>query len=68
MKFGRGWDAERVGVDNEEGEGEAEAEESLLDLISGFGVGVGRGQGEGTGMKGVKEGKERSGEGKGGEK
>ena len=72
-KFGRGWDAETVGVDEKvregeeavDGEGEEEeAEESLLDLISGFGQ---EAESAGT-AKGVREGKERSGKGKGGER
>ena len=75
-KFGRGWDAERMGEEDErrargEGEGEGEGEgrggeeeDNLMDLIGGYGV-----QAEERGeAKGVREGKERSGKGKGGER
>lgn len=71
-KFGRGWDAERMGeVDAKsggEGEGEGgmgeEVEDNLMDLIGGYGV---QAESEGT-AKGLREEKARSGKGKGGEK
>ncbi len=67
-KFGRGWDAGGLGardqVDGEEGgKGEDEGEEredNLMDLISGYG--------REEAAAGVREGKERSGKGKGGER
>ena len=72
-RFGRGWDAERMGEEDErrargsgegEGEGMGEEEDNLMDLIGGYGV-----QAEERGeAKGVREGKERSGKGKGGER
>lgn len=67
-KFGRGWDAERMGEEDERkaqvgGEGE-EREDNLMDLIGGYGV---QAEEEGTG-KGVREGKERGGKGKGGQR
>ncbi|KAL8919937.1 MAG: hypothetical protein Q9208_006505 [Pyrenodesmia sp. 3 TL-2023] len=68
-KFGRGWDAEKmVTRDEETGEvkegQEDEGEDNLMDLISGYGI-----QAEAKGeAKGVREGKMRSGKGKGGEK
>lgn len=69
-KFGRGWDAgrleerdreegrERVGGEEGEGDGGEEEQDNLMDLISGFGREAG----------GVREGKEKSGKGKGGER
>ncbi len=73
-KFGRGWDASRPQdkeverEDGEEGEGEPkggrEVEDNLMDLISGYGQEAEK-KGE---AKGVTEGKERSGKGKGGER
>lgn len=47
-KFGRGWDVERMDVDDGE---EGGREESLMDLITGYG----EGEGEGKGGKGGKE-------------
>lgn len=36
-KFGRGWDAERMDLEDRDGEGKGkEKEESLMDLITGF--------------------------------
>lgn len=36
-KFGRGWDAERMSLEDRDGEGEGQEEEdSLMDLITGF--------------------------------
>ncbi len=65
-KFGRGWDAGGLGardqIDGEEGgkgEDEGEEEDNLMDLISGYGR---------EEAAGVREGKERSGKGKGGER
>lgn len=69
-KFGRGWDASRMAekdeVDGGEGgkeEGEEEGD-NLMDLISGFGREA-EGKGE---ARGVREGKEKSGKRKGGER
>lgn len=63
-KFGRGWDAEKMGEEDEkrgaEGEGQLEEDDNLMDLIGGYG-------GE-EGQKGVREEKGRSGMGKGGER
>jgi len=73
-KFGRGWDASRPQdkeverEDGEEGEGEPkggrEVEDNLMDLISGYGQDAEK-KGE---AKGVTEGREKSGKGKGGER
>ena len=72
QRFGRGWDA-RTNVkeedleeadEGEEREGNGEQEDSLMDLISGFGQ---EAEKEGT-STGVKESKEKSGKGKGGER
>ncbi|KAL8761629.1 MAG: hypothetical protein Q9184_002276 [Pyrenodesmia sp. 2 TL-2023] len=68
-KFGRGWDAEKmVTRDEETGEvkegQENEGEDNLMDLISGYGNEA-KAKGD---TKGVREGKVRSGKGKGGEK
>ena len=73
-KFGRGWDATRAqdrDSDAEEGEEEAEQvqdgreeDDNLMDLISGYGQ---EAEAKGEAM-GVREGKERSGKGKGGER
>lgn len=75
-KFGRGWDAGRMeerdredgredGSEGDgEGEGESAREDNLMDLISGFGREA-EGKGEAVG---VREGKERSGKRKGGER
>ncbi len=74
-KFGRGWDASRLEERDEEegkegggGEGEGrepeEREDNLMDLISGYGL-----EAEGTAKAmGVREGKEKSGKRKGGER
>ena len=72
-KFGRGWDASKsqdMVIQGEEGEEDGQAlegreeEDNLLDLISGYGQ-----EAEAKGKaKGVREGKERSGKGKGGER
>ncbi|KAL9634259.1 MAG: hypothetical protein Q9164_004199 [Protoblastenia rupestris] len=79
-KFGRGWDASRqhdtegdeegaeIGQDGMGGQGQGagrrEAEDNLLDLISGYGREA-EAKGEAAG---VREGKNRSGKEKGGEK
>ncbi|KAL8717158.1 MAG: hypothetical protein Q9225_005577 [Loekoesia sp. 1 TL-2023] len=68
-RFGRGWDAEKmVTRDEETGEvkegQEEEEEDNLMDLISGFGK-MAEAKGE---AKGVRQEKERSGKGKGGER
>ena len=75
-RFGRGWDAEDKvgrGVDEGEEEGDEEGEDgegdggrgdTLMDLISGFGREA-EGRGEASG---VREGKEKSGKRKGGER
>lgn len=73
-KFGRGWDASRMAEKDEEegredgGEGgkgeEGEEEDNLMDLISGFG----REAEEKGEARGVREGKEKSGKRKGGER
>jgi len=64
-KFGRGWDVERMEDGGEEGaDGGEGREDNLMDLISGFGQ---EAEMEGT-AKGVREEKERSGKGKGGER
>ena len=60
-KFGRGWDAERTDDAEEDVE---EKDESLMDLITGYGQ---QAQSKGS-AKGVREEKERSGKGKGGER
>lgn len=78
-KFGRGWDASRTeekdeedGNEEEEGTEDGgkggrqpeEREDNLMDLISSFGL-----EAEGTATaKGVREGKEKSGKRKGGER
>ncbi len=78
-KFGRGWDASRLEERDEEegkvgagGEGKGagegrepeEREDNLMDLISGYGL-----EAEGTAKAmGVREGKEKSGKRKGGER
>lgn len=71
-KFGRGWDASRMAEKDEEDGGEGGKEEdeemgeedNLMDLISGFGREA-EGKGE---ARGVREGKEKSGKRKGGER
>ncbi|KAL6715589.1 hypothetical protein ACLMJK_006550 [Lecanora helva] len=73
-KFGRGWDATRnldKETDEEGGEegdgqikGSRQEEDNLMDLISGYGQEAER-KGDAAG---VREGKERSGKGKGGER
>ena len=74
-KFGRGWDASRMQEKDEEAEKEGgeqegmegrqrEEEDNLMDLISGYGQEAEK-KGE---AKGLKEGKERSGKRKGGER
>lgn len=72
QRFGRGWDArtnieeedrEKGGEEREEG-GEGGREDSLMDLISGFGQEAEK-EGKPTG---VRENKEKSGKGKGGER
>ena len=72
-KFGRGWDASRMEEkDAEAGKEEGgepakepeEREDNLMDLISGFGLEA-EGKGE---ARGVREGKEKSGKRKGGER
>lgn len=55
-KFGRGWDAERMDVEDEEG-GEQIKEESLMDLITGFGGA--EGEKEESGKEGKMEVRER---------
>lgn len=72
-KFGRGWDASRARdkdeetAEVEEGDSQGEdarQEDNLMDLISEYGAEApARGE-----AKGVKEGKEKSGKGKGGER
>ncbi|KAI4125033.1 MAG: hypothetical protein LQ338_004498 [Usnochroma carphineum] len=68
-RFGRGWDAQKM-VTRDEDTGEVkegqeeEGTDNLMDLISGYGVEA-KAKGE---AKGVREGKERSGKGKGGER
>lgn len=67
-KFGRGWDASRMqeeaekeGAEQEGMEGrQREEEDNLMDLISGYGQEAEKGE-----AKGLREGKERSGKGKG---
>ena len=60
-KFGRGWDVDKASVGEEDDVVEAEeSEDNLMDLISGFG------QTEGD-AKGVREKKQGSSKGKGGE-
>ena len=72
QKFGRGWDASRMQEKDEEAEKEEaeqegmegsqrEEEDNLMDLISGYGQEAEK-KGE---AKGLREGKERSGKGKG---
>ena len=73
-KFGRGWDASRTqhieigeedGAEREEQlSGGREEEDNLMDLISGYGQEA-EAKGE---AKGVRESKERSGKGNGGER
>ena len=72
-KFGRGWDASRSSQqdeeDGEEGYGlggpeGGEKEDNLLDLISGYGQEAEK-KGE---AQGVREGKQKSGKGKGGQR
>lgn len=80
-RFGRGWDASRLeekdkddgkekggeegrGLEEEDDEEKEEEEDNLMDLISGFGTEA-EGRRE---AKGVREGKEKSGKRKGGER
>lgn len=73
-KFGRGWDASKAqdsevdADDSEEGDGQAqggrEEEDNLMDLISGYGQEA-EVKGE---AKGVRQEKEKSGKGKGGQR
>lgn len=70
-RFGRGWDAGASGggEGDEMGEGdrgeEGGREDNLMDLISGFGR---EAEAEAEAEAGVREGKERSGKRKGGER